>query len=154
MEEERRRFIEDFGLMFEQFGASRMVWRVVAALLIADPQEQSAEELAETLQASRGSISQATRLLIELGVVRRTTRPGERRDYFSIKPHVWPELMRREMAELSRFRELASRGLTITDLAGPESRTNLEEMRDFYTFWERELPTLLEKWEAGRLQQS
>jgi DNA-binding transcriptional regulator GbsR (MarR family) len=45
MDEARRHYVEDFGLLFEGFGLSRVVWRVLGALLVCPP-ERSAEELA------------------------------------------------------------------------------------------------------------
>ena len=150
MDEERANYVEDFGLMFEGYGLPRMVGRVLGALLISDPPELSAEELAEALQASRGSISSATRSLIQLGLVGRRTKPGERRDYFRMKPGAWDELMRRELESLTRFRQMAERGLDIANSDSPEAQRNLEEMRDFYAHWEKELPTVLERWEKDK----
>ncbi len=126
--------------------------RVLGALMIADPPEMSSEELALVLKASRGSISSSTRALLQMGVVERRTRPGERRYYFRIKPDAWRGLMHREIEALSTFRRMAERGLGLLYSSNPESRRKLEEMRDFYAYWERELPAVLERWEkeAGR----
>jgi len=150
MEEERQRYIEEFGRLFEGFGTPRMVGRVLGALMVADPPEMSAEELAEVLRASRGSISTATRTLEQIGLVERVGRTGERRDYFRNKPGAWHELTRRRLEGIGVFRELAERGLRILDAEGrgkPEVRLGLEEMRDFYAFWEREVPAIFERWE-------
>lgn len=147
MEEERREYIEEFGLLFGQFGLSRMFGRVLGVLMISDPPERSAEELAEELGASRGSISQTTRSLIQMGLVQRWSKPGERRDYFRIKPGAWHEIMRREMDALGGFRKTAERGLDLLDSNDPNARRSLEEMRDFYTYWEREMPAVLRRWE-------
>jgi DNA-binding transcriptional regulator GbsR (MarR family) len=147
LDEERRQYVEEFGLLFGQFGLSRMFGRVLGVLMISDPPERSAEELAEALGASRGSISQTTRSLIQMGLVQRWSRPGERRDYFRIKPGAWYEIMRREMEALESFRETAERGLKLLDSRDPDSRRSLEEMRDFYAYWEREMPAVLERWE-------
>lgn len=150
MDDERSGYVEDFGLLFEGFGLPRMVGRVLGALSISDPPERSAEELADALQASRGSISSATRTLVGLGIVQRLSRPGERRDYFRVKPGAWDEMMRRELASIRRFREMAERGLGLLDPDNPEARRNLEEMRDFYAYWEEELPAVLERWERAK----
>lgn len=48
-----------------------MVGRALGWLLVCEPPEQSAAELAETLQASKGSISTATRVLLRLGFIER-----------------------------------------------------------------------------------
>ena len=147
LDEDRERYVEDFGLLFGQFGLSRMFGRVLGVLMISDPPERSAEELADALGASRGSISQTTRSLIQMGLVRRWSRPGERRDYFRIRPDAWHEIMRREMESLGAFRKTAERGLELLDSDDPEVRRSLEEMRDFYAYWEREMPAVLERWE-------
>ena len=147
LDEERSRYVEEFGLLFGQFGLSRMFGRVLGVLMISDPSERSAEELAEELGASRGSISQTTRSLIQMGLVQRWSRPGERRDYFRIKPGAWYEIMRREMEALGDFRKMAERGLSLLDSEDPSARRSLEEMRDFYTYWEKEMPAVLERWE-------
>jgi DNA-binding transcriptional regulator GbsR (MarR family) len=147
LDEDGRRYVEEFGLLFGQFGLPRMFGRVLGALMISDPPERSAEELAEVLGASRGSISSATRSLIQMSLVQRWSRPGERRDYFLIKPGAWHEIMRRELEAIGGFREVAERGLELLDTKDPSVRRNLEEMRDFYAYWEKEMPAILERWE-------
>lgn len=152
MEDTRERYVEEFGLLFEGFGVPRMVGRVLGALLLADPPEMSAEELAGALRASRGSISTATRMLVQIGLVERVGKPGERRDYFRNKPGAWHELTRRRLAQITVFREMAERGLSVLEAEGraaPEVRLGLEEMRDFYAYCERELPGIFERWEQG-----
>ena len=147
LDEDRRSYVEEFGLLFEQFGLPRMFGRVLGALMVAEPPERSAEELAEELGASRGSISSATRSLIQMSLVQRLSRPGERRDYFRVKPGAWHEIMRRELEAIGGFREIAERGLQLLGTRDPSARRNLEEMRDFYAYWEKEMPAVLERWE-------
>jgi DNA-binding transcriptional regulator GbsR (MarR family) len=147
LDEDRERYVEDFGILFGQFGLPRMVGRVLGTLLVSDPPERSAEELAEALKASRGSISSATRSLVQMGLVERRGRPGERRDYFRVKPGAWREIMRRELGALSTFRRMAERGLTLMDSGNPEAKRGLQEMRDLYAYWEREFPAVLKRWE-------
>lgn len=150
MDDKRASYAEDFGLLFEGFGLPRMVGRVLGVLLISQESEFSAGKLAEALQASRGSISSATRSLIDMGLVQRRTRRGERRDYFRVKPNAWDEVMRRELESLKTFRQMAERGLGLIDPEDKAARQNLEEMREFYAYWETELPAVLERWEEGK----
>ena len=154
MDEKREGYAEDFGLLFEGFGLPRMVGRVLGALLVSEDPELSAEALAGALEASRGSISSATRTLIGLGLVQRVSRRGERRDYFRVKTGAWDELMRRELESIRAFRLMAERGLGIVDGGEPSSRSKLEEMREFYAYWERELPAVLERWEEDKEKES
>ncbi len=55
-------------MVLSGFGMPRIVGRVLSALLIADPPEQTAEQLAKTLQASRGAISSGTTFLETMGL--------------------------------------------------------------------------------------
>ena len=68
---EKRHFIEDISLYFEQMGLPRMAGRVLGVLLIAEPPQQSLNDLCEMLQASKSSVSTTTRLLIEMGLIDR-----------------------------------------------------------------------------------
>lgn len=144
--EAQQKYVEDFGLFFEHFGLSRMVERVLGVLLVQPP-ERSAGELASMLGASRGSISQATRTLVQTGLIQRISRPGERRDYFRVRQGTWMELTRQQLAATTTLREMAERDLKLLDTDAPDARHGLEEMRDFYAFWEEELPAALERWE-------
>ena len=55
---------------------------VLGALLLADLPEMSSSEIAALLGVSGGSVSTATRELINPGVVVRVRVPGQRQDYF------------------------------------------------------------------------
>jgi predicted transcriptional regulator len=144
---ERLAFIEEVGLLLEQRGLPRMAGRLLGALLLADPPEQSADALAATLRASRGSISSATKLLEHIGFIDRVSKPGERRTYYRNKPGAWLEMTRRGLAQLSAYQQLAERGLTLLDSDDPEVRRGLAEMRDFYDFVAREFPAVFARWE-------
>ncbi len=39
----------------------------------------------------------ATRLLIQLGLIERIGLPGDRRDYFHIRPNIWIEVVMRDI---------------------------------------------------------
>jgi DNA-binding transcriptional regulator GbsR (MarR family) len=154
VDEDRERYVEDFGLLLERFGLPRMVGRVLGVLLVSEAPEHSAEDLAGVLRASRGSISSATRTLVQMGLVERRTRPGERRDYFRVGPGAWDKIMYREMESLSIFREMAERGLSLMNSASPQTRQGWEEMCDLYAFWEMEMPTVLERWKQDRMERA
>lgn len=144
---EEKRFVEEVGLVFEQSGMPRMAGRILGWLLISDPPHQSTDELAEALMASKGSISTTTRLLIRIGLIERIGLPGVRRDYFRIRPGAWHQLIKQSTEQLTIIRQLAERGLGLVKGKNPLTRQWLEDMHDFYTFFEREFPALLERWE-------
>lgn len=146
-------FVEDVGLMFEQVGLPRMAGRIFGRLLISDPPHQSHGDLADVLQASKGSISTMTRLLIQLSLIERISLPGDRRDYFQIKPNAWVQMTDQRLSQIVAFRQLADKGLELIKHSSPQTQQRLKEMQDFHLFWEQELPQLAQKWEA-RTQQS
>ncbi|MBO0351064.1 MarR family transcriptional regulator [Phormidium pseudopriestleyi FRX01] len=144
------RFVEEVGLLFELSGMPRMAGRILGWLLIADPPHQSLTQVAEALQASKGSISTMSRLLIQAGIVDRVSLPGDRRDYFCIKLDAWTELIQQKTAQIKAIRQIAERGLELLEGEPDQRRQRLEEMRDFHTFFERELPRLSQRWESER----
>ncbi|WP_228035309.1 GbsR/MarR family transcriptional regulator [Oculatella sp. LEGE 06141] len=144
---EKVHFVEEVGLMFEIVGLPRMSGRIFGWLLISNPPQQSSSELAEVLQASKGSLSTMTRLLIQIGLIERVSLPGHRRDYFQIRPNAWTQLTKQRMAQLKAFRELAERGLKLMEGTQPPLQERLQEMRDVHAFLEQELPRLIERWE-------
>lgn len=144
-------FIEEVGIVFERAGLPRMGGRVLGWLLICESSQQSAEQLSEALQASKGSISAMTRQLIHFGLIERFGIPGVRHDYFRLKADAWESLIRRGLSgEITIYRQLAEHGLKLMEDKAPEKRKWLEEMRDIYTFLEKEFPPLLEQWEKTR----
>ncbi len=145
-----KQFAEEVGIVFEQTGMPRMAGRILGWLLISDPPHQSTEQLTKALMASKGSISTMTRLLIQIGLIERLSLPGVRRDYFRLRSDAWQHMIGRGLTEeIKMVRQLAERGLELLGDKTPVTKKWLEEMRDVYTFLEREFPTLLERWERG-----
>ncbi|MFM7425274.1 MAG: GbsR/MarR family transcriptional regulator [Elainella sp.] len=149
---EQMHFVEEVGLMFELAGLPRMSGRIFGWLLISNPPQQSHSELAEVLQASKGSISTMTRMLIQIGLIERVSLPGERRDYFQIKPNAWSQMTKQRIAQITAFRELAEKGLDLLKHAPARQQQRLQEMRDIHAFLEREMPRLDERWELEQKQ--
>ena len=147
---EKQHFVEEVALVFEEIGLTRMAGRILGWLLISNPPHQSAEELAEALQASKGSISTMTRLLIQLNLIERTGFPGDRRDYFVMKPDVWAQLLQARMSQVTDLHQLAEDGLELLDGEPPELRQRIQDMHDLYSYIETELPIMIERWEQKR----
>ena len=99
--------------------------------------------LAERLHASRGSVSGMARLLEQVGLIRRHTRPGDRREYFDIPPDALHRLMEVAIVRLRQNREMAEAGLALIADRPPESQARLRDIRDLYAFFEREWPAIL-----------
>jgi DNA-binding transcriptional regulator GbsR (MarR family) len=139
-------YVEEVALGFERQGLFRMAGRVLGWLLICDPPEQTFGQLAEVLQASKGSISAAMKFLVPAGLVERVSRPGERRDYYRCRPGAWADLARDQSRLYDEFRKLAQRGLELLADAPAARRERLQGMHDLYAWLEREMPALWERW--------
>ena len=126
-------------------GMPRMAGRMWAYLAICDPPEQTAAEIAQRLHASRGSVSGMARLLEQVGLVRRMTRPRDRREYFSIPPGGVHRLMESSFGRLRLSREVAEAGLALIADRPAESQARLRDIRDLYAFFEREWPAILDR---------
>lgn len=148
--ERKLAYIEEVGQALGSFGLPKMAGRVYGALLVADPPEMSADDLASMLKASRGSISTSTRMLELMGIVERLSKPGERRDYFRNRPGAWTASMRMRMNAMDLFLKLAEKGLEVVDSDDPEVLEGLLDMKAFFAFMVTEFPKMLEKWEEGR----
>jgi len=144
---EEKSFAEEVGIFFEQSGMPRMAGRILGWLMISNPPHQTTGELTEALLASKGSISTMTRFLIRLGLIERLSLPGQRRDYFRIKGGAWNQMIQDSLVQIIVFRQLIERGLELIGDKAHFNRQWLEEMHHMYSFFEQEVPTLLERWE-------
>jgi DNA-binding transcriptional regulator GbsR (MarR family) len=143
------RFMEEMGRFFESGGVPRMAGRVWAYLLIVDAPHVSASDLQDGLGASAGSISTATRFLLDFRLIDRVRVPGERRDYFAPRDGAVGELLRRRLERLTAVE------LLITDALEQfgdreHARARLDEVHDIYHWYAHELPKLHERFLAER----
>jgi DNA-binding transcriptional regulator GbsR (MarR family) len=133
-------FVEEMGQFLANIGMTPMAGRMWGWLLICEPPDQTAAQISDALQASRGAISGTARMLENAGLVRRTTRRGDRREYFSAPAAALESMLANAGALYRQRREIAERGLAATVDRPPEARARLEEFRDVMAFVEHEVP--------------
>lgn len=143
-------YVEDVAQFFERSGMARMSGRLLGALMVAEPPERSQEELATFLGVSRGSVSQASRMLVDGGLVERRRRRGERRDYYRIRPHAWTDMIERRVDAIVALRRLAERGIEVVGDDGTVGHQALAGLVDVCTFFETEWPGLVARWRRER----
>jgi DNA-binding transcriptional ArsR family regulator len=142
------RFVEELGILLEvEAGTPRMVGRSLGWLLVCDPPEQSAAELAQMLQASKGSISTATRVLLRMGLIERVRLRGERFDRFRVQPESWDEFFWRD-EQFKTPRRVLRVGLDALADEPPARRARLRELDGIYAWWEERMPKLREEYLA------
>ncbi|MBL9032857.1 MAG: MarR family transcriptional regulator [Phycisphaerae bacterium] len=133
--EAQDRFVAAWGQMGAAWGISRTMAEVHALLYITGA-PMNADEIMDRLRISRGNASMSLRALVDWGIVSRTLRRGDRREYFRAEQDVWAmvraivrERMKREMdpvlATLYEVRDLTA--LERRRAVSPETRRAILE---------------------------
>lgn len=151
---EQLRVIEEFGIVTEAHGMPRMAGRILGRLLMCDPPHQSLSDLAEDVQASKGSVSTMTRLLIERNILERVTFGGDRNDYVRVRNGSIGEMFADTARHAERQALLLERACAVADDPSPEGLARLRDAYDFFSFMKDEFPALLERWQARRSSRS
>jgi hypothetical protein len=142
-------FIDEVGRHYQRhYAVPPMVGRVVGYLLVCEPSDQTAAEIAEALQASRSGVGTAVSMLETWGGIRRTRVLGERADRVGFSPVATQAL--ESPAEYGALAALARHGLEVLKDAPPERRARLLELAAFAEFLLERLPALADEWRARR----
>ena len=118
------------GALMEFWGFRRVMGRVWTLLYLRG-EALAAAELCEQLEISSGAASMALGELEHWGVVRRSRKPGDRREYFEAETDVWKMISRvlreRELLQIERALEVFERArMELERLGG----TRLGEIAD------------------------
>lgn len=141
-------FAHENGLLFEGAGMPRITGIVLGWLMVCEPEHQSLPDLTEALGISKASASTSMRMLNQMGFVERIIRSRDRRDYFRLCDDAFKTFFRRRIEVIHRLRTVAERGLSILTGAPPARRARLDRMQRLFTFLERSLPGLIDRFEA------
>jgi DNA-binding transcriptional regulator GbsR (MarR family) len=128
-------FIEKMGLVFQADGLPRIAGRILAALIIYD-EPFSFSQLSERLAVSRASVSTNTRLLGHLGMIERSSKRGERQDYFQLKENPYTSFMQgieTRVAHAAEVIEQTKDQLAQTSESSAGAQQRLGQMGAFYS---------------------
>ena len=101
----------------EEWALPPITGRILGLLMICEPPERSAGQIAETIQASRASLTSNMRFLTAIGLIRKVRVPGDRTAYYRIEDDAWHKVIQRKLDSLAAFGDIAEQGLA---LAGGE----------------------------------
>ena len=138
-------FVEQMGLMMDHAGGARTLGRLFG-LLLAAQEPLSLDDMATLLQVSKASISTNARRCLQVGLVHRVSKPGDRRDYYEISPGSFGRMLESRDAAIQEMVRLAELGLRSIEADNQPARARLEEMRDFYTFVGVEMKSVMDHW--------
>jgi len=152
--EEQRQLVEEFGLLYEQMGVTRMAGRVSGYLLMCDPPVQSLTQIAEALGVSKAAVSGAAHALLQFGVVELVGEPGQRGDFYRSLPGQMDSMLR--LDHVRSLHSLLDRGLaSVADRDQTHSNYSLmHDLRDFSVFLETEIPGVIARWQRHQAASS
>lgn len=136
LREAQDRFIASWGRMGSAWGISRTMAEV-HALLYVTGEPMNTDEIMDRLAISRGNVSMSVRALLDWGVIQKTHKRGDRKDYFRAEQDVWAmlraiarERIKREVDPLLQSLEEIRALTPATARAAPESLQALNQRLD------------------------
>ena len=137
--------VEHMGRWFSALGVPRAAGQMLGYLLVCDPAEQSAGEIAQGIGISRASVSASARLLSSMQAIEERHRVGDRKTYYRLRNSWWIDVTVAKMGGFTQLADMARRRRA----AGDVTRTDgLDELIEFSEFWSTEIPKLVERWYA------
>ena len=137
-------FVERMGLNAEADGQARITGRIWGLMTVADRPLPPAR-IAELLKISRASVSTNMKVLEGMGIIERTTRPGERETYFAIADQPYSTLIRSFAARFASYRKQIAAAAKAIDT--PAAHRRLGDLATFYEVLERGHEAMLDELE-------
>lgn len=141
-------FVEDIGRILEDDGRPRIGGRILGWLMVCDPPYQSFDDLVEALDVSQASVSTMTRQMIDAGLVKRVTFPGDRKSYYQIRGEAWVRVLERQLQMARRLADVTEEGVRMMEDEPETLQRRVREMHHFFTFWIDQSEEKLEDYES------
>lgn len=113
------------------YGVTITTGRVLGWLMICDPPRQSAGQIVGAIEAGRTSVTASLRFLMAAGFVRHDPQPGDRVVRYRMDDDAWMTVLRRRLAALVSFREIAQDGIQLVGPTDPRSQ-RMQAARDSF----------------------
>ena len=140
-------FIERMGLAAEAEGLPRIAGRLNGLFfLFGGP--FSFSELADRLQISRGSVSTNVRMLRDLSIIERVTRPGDRQDYYQLAEHPFSSLLAGYLKRMTHMEKIVREADAALGASLPEAHQRLLDMARFYSAARESARELIDRLES------
>jgi DNA-binding transcriptional regulator GbsR (MarR family) len=149
MDEVEQTFVEGMGLISEEDGMPRIGGQIFGLLMLRED-ALSLDEIAAELQVSKASVSTNARLLTRMGAIERTSKPGDRRDFYRITPNAPERGLDGVVNRMNRMVSLLDTTLCQLPDARREQKRRLAMLRDWHEFLLEEIDATMERWRARR----
>jgi len=112
----------------------------------------SFDELVESLQASKSSISTNLKSLQQIHFVKPITLPGDRKTYYCLSPDLnWSQYYEQRIKAMDAMIKLFGRGLELRSNKDDKPSQWLAQTLEFYEWLTGEISNVLKRWEEYRL---
>src|SRR5690625_1772012 len=130
-------------------GMPRKAARVYAYVLADDADHYTARELGDGLAVSLAAISGATKYLVQVGMIRRIRRPGDRADSYVIDDDdLWASVLTARSDITVRVRDVLAEGADV--LGDTRGGRRLRRSELFFEFLQHDLDGMVERWDVYR----
>lgn len=144
---EKEKYIEDVGMFYEQYGLPKMAGRILGYLICSESDNNSFDDLKDTLKASKGSISGNINLLLNQCIIEKHMISGDRKSYYKMSLNSLENILDAKTKSVSAFKMIVQQGLSFYSDNNNQKSLLLKEILSYYEFLEREMPQLRIKWE-------
>ncbi len=142
--------IEDFGRRIGRaMGWPPMAGRTAGVLMLAE-EPLTLAQLQHALDASKGSVSEMTRLLMVNGVVERIKEPGRRQLVYRWRADAWVGCLQHQLGATTELLELVENSTQRTVDLSALQRGRLGDMHDYYRFMASRMADLLDEYTVHR----
>jgi len=142
-------FVESLGLILQTEGFPRIAGRLLGVFVL-NGGPLSFQELCDTLQVSRGSVSTNTRLLESLGVLERVAVTGERQDYFRLADTPYERMAAGKVERARQASERLLKGRDALQDCDDATFDRMTELSDFFGSISRACAVALTEMQASR----
>jgi len=145
--------VEEMGVFFEKRDMSPITARVFAYLLVAEPPYQDFYQIQSFLSASKSSISNALKYLMDKGSVEYVTFSGDRRRYFKVNIDGWMNQIKDAGQWLQDLNQAVRSALNArTDTRYREFNNKMAEVIELQEYLAQGVAKLVAEWEARKKQ--
>ena len=146
-------FVGEMGQTFEADGFTRIGGRLFGLLLLAE-RPLSLDEIAEQLHVSKASVSTDARRMHEKGVLERSGKPGDRKDYWEIAPDFFSSIMKLRVERWRKLNMLVGEFKRRSPNPSESVRARLRYMEDVYDYISIAVDDALLSWQGRRVKKA
>jgi len=145
----KQEFIQDFGEGYQMFGLPKLMGRIVGLLLYAG-KPMSLTEITESLNVSKGPVSQICRRLLDHNLIQRSWIPGSRQDHYQAHPNIFGNAFHNRINHQRKNLELAQKYQSLLRRDDTEDsaefKKNIDEMAEFYGLMMEYYEKFIDEW--------